>query len=128
MRTKDVSQKGFTIVELLIAAVVISVGILAWAKTQQGGIKNRATSDTITTASELAMSVGEELALESQRSTVPSSKNGARTVRGVVFNWNGAVTSQKVMSGVWVRSIDVTVNWNQYGPKQVRYQRFASGG
>jgi len=73
MRTKDVSQKGFTIVELLIAAVVISVGILAWAKTQQGGIKNRATSDTITTASELAMSVGEELALESQRSTVPSS-------------------------------------------------------
>ena len=128
MRTKDVSQKGFTIVELLIAAVIISVGILAWAKTQQGGIKGRATSDTITTASELAMSIGEELALESQRSAVPAPNINSRTIRGVVFNWNGSVTPQQVMTGVWVRSIDVTVNWNQYGPKQVRYQRVTSGG
>jgi prepilin-type N-terminal cleavage/methylation domain-containing protein len=128
MRTKDVSQKGFTVVELLIAAVIISVGILAWAKTQQGGIKGRATSDSVTTASELAMSIAEELALESRRSAVPAAKIDSRTVRGVVFNWNGAVTPQQVMTGVWVRSIDVTVNWNQYGPKQVRYQRVTSGG
>lgn len=128
MRTKDFSQQGFTIVELLIAALIISVGILAWAKAQEGGIKGRATSDTITTASELAMSIAEELALESQRSALPPAKIDSRTVRGVIFSWNGSVTAQQVMTGVWVRSIDVTVNWNQYGPKQVRYERIVSGG
>ena len=127
MPTENTSQNGFTIVELLIAALIISVGILAWAKTQEGGIKGRATSDSITTASELAMSLAEELALESKRLTPPILKNAPVTVRGVEFSRTGSVTAETV-NGVGVRTVDIIVRWNQYGPKEVRYQRVTNGG
>lgn len=116
------------IVELLVATLIISVGILAWAKAQDGGIKGSAISNGITTASELAMSRSEELALESQRSTLPPPGNGPVTARGVEFTRTWSVTQHIIMSGVRVRVIDVTINWNHYGPKEVRYQRVTSGG
>lgn len=128
MQTRHGSQNGFTIVELLIATLIISVGILAWAKAQDGGIKGRATSDGITTASELAMSLTEELALESRLSDFPGPRNQIILVRGVQFTRTWNVTQQIIMTGVSVRTIDVTINWNQYGPKEVRYQRVTSGG
>lgn len=128
MQTKHESQSGSTLVELLIATVIITVGILAWAKTQEGGIKGRATSGSITTASELAMSLTEELALESQRSALPSSGNDMVPIRGIQFSRTWNVTELSIMQGAGVRTIDVVINWNQYGPKEVRYQRVTSGG
>lgn len=128
MRTKDKPQNGFTIVELLVSAMIISIGILAWAKAQTGGIKGSATSNGITTASELAMSRTEELALECQRSALPGSGNDAVTARGFLFTRSWTVTQHVAMPGVQVRRIEVTVNWNQYGPREVRYQRVTSGG
>lgn len=128
MQTRHHSQQGFTIVELLIAALIISVGILAWAKAQNGGIKGNATSNGITTASELAMSRSEELALESQRSVKPDNGNDVVTARGFQFARTWTVENTLIMTGVRVRIIDVRVNWNQYGPKEVRYQRVTSDG
>lgn len=128
MQTRHNSQKGFTIVELLIAALIISVGILAWAKAQDGGIKGSATSNGITTASELAMSQSEDLALESQRSTKPDNDDDEVTARGFQFTRTWTVEDATIMTGVRVRLVDVRVNWNQYGPKEVRYQRITSGG
>lgn len=128
MQTRHGSQSGLTLVELLIATVIISVGILAWAKTQNGGIKGRATSSGITTASELAMSLTEELALESQRTALPSSGSDMIPIRGVQFSRTWNVTEHSIMIGARVRTIDVVINWNQYGPKEIRYQRVTSGG
>lgn len=127
MRINDMAEKGFTIVELLVAAVIISVGILAWAKAQTGGIKGNATSNGITTASELAMSRAEELALESQRAR-PSDDSDEVVARGFRFFRTWSIAEYDVMLGVRVRMINVTVNWNQYGPKEVQYQRVATGG
>jgi type IV pilus assembly protein PilV len=128
MPTKN-EQSGFTLVELLIAAVIIAVGILGWAKTQDSSIKGRATSNGITTASELGMAKLEQLALECQRSFAPPS--GADPVintQGVGFTRSWTIEEGSLASGIRLRKIDVVVTWNHYGAKSVQYQRIVVGG
>ena len=128
MPTKN-AQSGFTLVELLIAAIIIAVGILGWAKTQNGSIKGRAISNGITIASELGMAKLEQLALECQRNVAPPS--GADPVintQGVQFARSWTIEEGNIASGVRLRKIDVVVTWTHYGPKSVQYQRIVVGG
>jgi type IV pilus assembly protein PilV len=127
MSTKD-KQSGFTLVELLIAAIIIAVGILGWAKTQDGSIKGRATSNGITTASELGMAKLEQLALESQRNAAPANDTDVINTQGVQFTRSWTINEGNIAAGVRVRKIDITVTWNHYGPKSVQYQRIVVGG
>ena len=66
MLNNSKKEQGFTLVELLIATFIISIGILAWGKTLGGATKNRAISSDITTAAEFANSKMEHLALRLQ--------------------------------------------------------------
>lgn len=127
MRTYN-AQSGFTLVELLIAAIIIAVGILGWAKTQDGSIKGRATSNGITTASELGMAKLEQLALESQRKVAPPNDADVIITQGVQFNRSWTINDGNMAAGVRLRKIDVLVTWNHYGPKSVQYQRIVVGG
>ncbi|ACU91500.1 type IV pilus modification PilV family protein [Desulfomicrobium baculatum] len=126
------NQKGFTLVELLIAAVIITVGILGWAKAQDGSIKGRAISNGITTASELGMAKLEQLALECQDNAAAEPAGGPEEIisQGVLYarTWTIETDDDKILDGVNLWKIVVTVSWNHYGPTAVQYQRIVVGG
>lgn len=124
------NQRGFTLVELLIAAIIIAVGILGWAKTQDGSIKSRAVSNGITTASELGMAKLEQLALECQRNPSAEPDGGPEDIlsQGVMYQRTWTIESGEILDGVSLWKIDVTVSWNHYGPATVQYQRIVVGG
>ncbi|UTF50239.1 prepilin-type N-terminal cleavage/methylation domain-containing protein [Desulfomicrobium sp. ZS1] len=125
-------KNGFTIVELLIAGVVISIGILAWAKAQDGGIKNRALSNDITTAVELATAQLEIISLECQSWSAghtPNNGNSSFEIQGVEYDRNWSATSQNNFfpdgNPFWEINVDVT--WSHYGQKSVQYRKILVG-
>lgn len=126
---KLINKQGFTIVELLIAVFIVSIGILAWGKTLGGATKNRAISSDITFASELAVAQMEILSLELQSKTPTSSQifgNDNATHQGVIYNLNWSITENTKSLPVWI--IEMNVTWQRYGSKSVRYQRLVTGG
>jgi type IV pilus assembly protein PilV len=124
------NQKGFTLVELLIAAIIIAVGILGWAKAQDGSIKGRAVSNGITTASELGMAKLEQLALECQDNAAAEPAGGPEDIlsQGVLYARTWTIETDEILDGVSLWKIEVTVSWNHYGPTTIQYQRIVVGG
>lgn len=123
------SKQGFTIVELLMALVIIAVGILAWAKTLDGSIKGRAISNDITTASELAASKLEHLSLILQKKDLSSaeetfSKNGVN----YLLSWTIIREQNTIASATKIWQINMLVSWNHYGNKTLQYQKIVVGG
>jgi len=121
------NQNGFTLVELLIAAIIIAVGVLGWARTQQGSIKGRAISNGITTASELGIAKLEELALECQSNAAIVQANDSVVMQGVQYNREWSIEQGEILDGLELWKIDIEVNWNHFGPKTVQYQRIVVG-
>lgn len=119
-------QQGFTLVELLIATFIISIGILAWGKTLGGATKNRAISSDITTASELASSKTEYLALLLQTKKQNSGSDDTNTIQGVNYELDWTITEENDLASVWI--IDMTVTWQRYGSRSLKYQRIVTGG
>jgi type IV pilus assembly protein PilV len=130
-------EGGFTLVELLIAGVIIAVGILAWAKTQNSGIKNRAISSDVSIAVELATARMEILSFEIQKwaaghSTTSGSDNSA-TIQGVTYaqSWSAETPSSGSAhffpDGNPVWEVTVNVSWSRYGPKSVEYRKIVVG-
>ncbi len=80
------NQKGFTLIEVVIALGVLSIGILALMVMQFSGIKGNATANTITSAAVLAGDRIEQIfgmdydALDSGNATSPGGYNIAWTV------------------------------------------------
>ena len=62
MSTSKNSQSGFSLVEMLVAVVIIAVGLLGLAQSQVTAIKVNSQSMTSTTARALAQKVVEEIA------------------------------------------------------------------
>ena len=51
---------GFSLIEVMMAILILAVGILAWAGLQDNNIEGRSTSSRMTTAVELAQTLVEE--------------------------------------------------------------------
>ena len=127
MLNNSKKEQGFTLVELLIATFIISIGILAWGKTLGGATKNRAISSDITTAAEFANSKMEHLALRLQ--TDPSLQGTGKekiVAQGVEYTLTWTIFDTNNLASTWL--IDLNVSWNHYGNKSVRYQRVVTGG
>lgn len=61
MNKNDKSQKGFTLVELLIALTIFAIGLLAVAGMQITAIKTNSSANTLTGATAFAEGVLEEV-------------------------------------------------------------------
>ncbi len=62
MESIDHKQTGFTLVEALIAMLILVVAIVGWVAAQDASVSNRGLSRTLTVATELVQSKIEELA------------------------------------------------------------------
>lgn len=60
-QVREAPGSGFTLVEVLIAIVILAVGILAWMSTQQSAVLTRGQSRTMTVATELVQAKIEDL-------------------------------------------------------------------
>ena len=106
------------------------MGILGWAKAQDGSIKGRAVSNGITTASELGMAKLEQLALECQDNAAAEPAGGPEDIisQGVRYERTWTIEADEILDGVSLWKIEVTVSWNHYGPTAIQYQRIVVGG
>jgi general secretion pathway protein I len=106
------NQKGFSLVELLIALAILALAMLAAASMQFGSIRNNASGNMVTQANMLAKSKMEEL-----KNTVDLTdlENGGDTgidaagQAGGIYNRSWTIESL----GTTARRITVTVQWTK---------------
>ena len=118
------AKNGFTLIEVLIAIAVFSIGILAVASLQLANTKNNTTANIMTQATMLARAQIEQLKNEdittSPDLTVgnhndpnnPIDENGAA---GGIYTRTWTVSSLPSPPFNEAREVEVTVNWNRLG-------------
>ncbi|MFO7717905.1 MAG: prepilin-type N-terminal cleavage/methylation domain-containing protein [Desulfohalobium sp.] len=126
-------RSGFTLLEVLVAIALLSVGILAWALTQNQQIQGRAESGHMTTATELAQSLIETKAATASgwKSTHPDS-NGTLTQELAGFMYTAAWRIQGAngtigSAGKSLWRVECNVSWEHYTKRRVVLERMVVG-
>ncbi len=101
-------KEGFTLIEILIAVAIFSIGILAIGSMQLWSVKNNTTGNITTQASMLAKAKIEEL---KNTGDVTTLTNGADT--DSIFTRQWQITNP--LGDNESRQIEVTVSWNRRG-------------
>ena len=130
-------HKGFTLLEVMVAILVLAVGILAWASAQDNNIENRSLSGRMTTAVELAQTLVEDKAeAVSGWTDTHSAENGTEnwTVDNVDYELLWAVNKGSGTNGgdlfsggraIWEVTVDN--RWNHFGQHRVNFERVVIG-
>ncbi|CAB1065149.1 hypothetical protein D1BOALGB6SA_9946 [Olavius sp. associated proteobacterium Delta 1] len=108
-------NQGFTLIEILIAMSIFSVGILAVGTLILSTTRNNATGNILTQATMLARSKIEEKKREADAGSLPI---GAETETGIDVEGNpgGIYTRDCSISSVGdSQQIQVTVSWTRKG-------------
>lgn len=114
MTSKPLGEQGFSLVELLIAITILSIGLFAVATMQTVAISNTAISNRMTTATDLANQAMEDIlcwdpsnpALNASADDV-SYANGIRVTGGGTFNITYTTTIDNPAIGT--TRVDITV-------------------
>jgi prepilin-type N-terminal cleavage/methylation domain-containing protein len=112
------NNRGFTLIEILIAVAIFSIGILAVAKLQLWNVKNNTTGNITTMATMLGRAQLEDLKGVADVTTLtdgadPNNPVDADGNPGGIFTRTWTVTNP--LGGSITRRIDVTVSWNRRG-------------
>ncbi|WP_028574216.1 type IV pilus modification PilV family protein [Desulfonatronovibrio hydrogenovorans] len=128
------SNSGFTLVEVLIAVVILAVGILAWVSTQQSAVLNRGLSRSMTVATELAQGKIEELSIKTDDVCDPDDSCSGQTAYSIggfeyILEWNLLRQSlqdendEPVPDSRPFWKIQVAAEWDYKGPKSLLAER-----
>ena len=111
-------DKGFSLIELLIAMTVMALGMLAAASMQYSAVRNNTTGNTSTQATMLAKTTLEMLKNQDIDSTalavgdyVDPTLVDANGNPGGIYNRNWRID----LLGTSARRISVTVEWTKFG-------------
>jgi len=102
-------NEGFTLVEVLIAIVVLSVALLALAGLQIVSIRSNSFGNHMTEAVTLAKDVMEEMK-DTQWEQIQGSTDNPRGASGIIYQRVCSVTTSEEIKTVTVR---VTWTWNE---------------
>lgn len=108
----DNRQRGFSLVELLIALAILALAMLAAASMQFGSIRNNADGNMVTQANMLAKAKMEELKNTTDLSTLGDGDDDGINAAGQA----GGIykRSWKIESlGTTARRLSVTVEWTK---------------
>ena len=114
------NTRGFTLIEILIAVAIFSIGILAVAKMQLWNVKNTTTGNLTTMATMLGRAQIEVLKGTANVTSLPTGVTpdpdnpiDADGNPGGIFTRRWTVTNP--LGGNATRRIDVEVSWNRRG-------------
>jgi type IV pilus assembly protein PilV len=80
-------RSGFTLVELMVAMMLLSVGMLALASSSAVVIKQMTEAGTMSVASSVAQTRMERLRTAASTCAAAAAVNGNATTRGVTESW-----------------------------------------
>jgi type IV pilus assembly protein PilV len=101
---------GFTLIEVMIALVVMSIGLTALAAVQISAIRGNAFSKRMTTAVSIAEARMEQIKNGSYASIIPESAIQV-TQSNMNFTRQVAVTNNSPLANT--KTINVTVSWSE---------------
>jgi len=111
---KPSARSGFTIIEVLIAIIMLTIGVLALASSTGSITRMMHFAQAKTDASALAQSVLDSMRYEAYRTTPTCTDLVSGTVTNV--HKRGFTASTVVTTSGDLRNIDVTVNY-RVGPQ-----------
>lgn len=108
------NQRGFTLLELLIALVILAIGLLGLAGLHVSAMHGNVSGFKISTASAVAQQRIEELkALDPSDAALSAGDHvdGSVTVQGVTYNRSYAIQDNMPITGT--STITLTVTWTE---------------
>lgn len=108
------SEKGFTLIEVFVAMVILAFGVLAFIALQSSSIQARAHSQHLTNAVELTSSLLDELIVTDPNSLAEGSDMIA--LEGVNYNRSWTITSNNPASSL--NRIRVITRWTEKDKNQ----------
>ena len=120
--TKGGKEKGFTLLEVIVAISILTIGILAVASMQISSLRGNSFAGGVTEGTTWAGDQVERLmALPYDHNDLDQAQNPHQATEGkYTINWN--VTDDTPMTNT--KTINVTVTWTDHGvQKTVSLQR-----
>jgi type IV pilus assembly protein PilV len=124
MRDVAMNQKGFSLIELLIATSILAVGLLALAQMQITSIKGNALSSTTTDATTVAQDRLEQLIGLTYSSLTTDTDlaagnhpagtqtiGGTQAVQGMTYTITWSITDDSPITNT--KTIDLDVTWTE---------------